>query len=511
MAPHNPDDPYAELKQLSAELMRAIDIRNKARSGEGDIVAAQATLLETILRIRNESEYLAGLNPDDRRIQGLRDTLSEIPKGHAPAAAVDRLAARLRGALVGAAQTTTNSQAEFFDTTPEIIEPASRGAMDRPLQTDPIWTTKVTPKGPIPVTRLSGEVVWIDPTAPHEPDDAVLTPGDEQHIADVTLSERSKLRSECDRLFSGADWPPANVIVEPFRRYAIEIFDVNAAAYRNAAVTQGRDSQQVLTALLHNLLSNLFGSEWESSPGEGLTRTDRQLGIEGLKVSEVVAIAGNDPDPQCLYHRLLSDAIMYRYRFHDLLPDPIPGEPPDINLSNLEWWRYIGLHERHDLAMAIKPYLEDRKAYWQCVYGTHTPELPAAPASSKTVTGGGPEESVFQATALSPQAEPFRSRGRGVKLEHGVEGQVAQETKDSVSPDIVAEPGNPEDRLRSFLGSHPGTTLADIKHSAGVFTPDFQRWRRGRLKQDSVMSERIEDVLNGTTQLKKNPPKKRLD
>lgn len=101
------------------------------------------------------------------------------------------------------------------------------------------------------------------------------------------------------------------------------------------------------------------------------TRTDWQLGIEGWKGREIVVIAGNDPDKNCLYHQLVGDAITYRYRFHAILPAPIPGEPPGINLSNLEWWQYIGLNERHNLAMAIKPYLEDRIAHWQFVYTPH--------------------------------------------------------------------------------------------------------------------------------------------
>src|SRR6266540_1762703 len=56
---------------------------------------------------------------------------------------------------------------------------------------------------------------------------------------------------------------------------------------------------------------------------------------QGWIGTEVVAIAGNDPDPNCLFHQLVGDAIQYRYRFHAILPVPIPGEPPGINLSNL--------------------------------------------------------------------------------------------------------------------------------------------------------------------------------
>lgn len=67
-----------------------------------------------------------------------------------------------------------------------------------------------------------------------------------------------------------------------------------------------------------------------------------------------------------------------------------------------------------------------------------------------------------------------------------------------------------EDRLQRFLTAHSGATLADIKYSAKVHTPDFQDWRRGKLNDESTMSRRIEAVLNGTTPLEKKPGK-RLD
>ena len=261
----------------------------------------------------------------------------------------------------------------------------AKGSMDRPSQTDPIWTITAEQKGPIPVTRLSGEVVWIDPTAPHEPDDAVLTPEDEQRIAEVTLSGRSELRSEIEKLFSGPDWPLASVIIEPFRRYATKVFDANAAAYQKAASTEARDAQDVLNAMARNLLSDVFGSEWESSPGEKVTRTDWQSSTEGWKGREMVVLAGNDPDKNCLYHQVVGDAVMYRYRFHAVIPAPNPGEPPGINASKLEWWQYIGLNERHNLAMAIKPYIEDRVAHWRFIYGSTSPANPDGAGGAATV------------------------------------------------------------------------------------------------------------------------------
>ena len=76
---------------------------------------------------------------------------------------------------------------------------------------------------------------------------------------------------------------------------------------------------------------------------------------------------------------------------------------------------------------------------------------------------------------------------------------------------IGLEPLSREERLQAFIVAHPGTTLADVKYSARVHTTDFQDWRNDRLKPQSVMSVRIEDVLSGATQLKKKPRKRRPD
>jgi hypothetical protein len=68
-----------------------------------------------------------------------------------------------------------------------------------------------------------------------------------------------------------------------------------------------------------------------------------------------------------------------------------------------------------------------------------------------------------------------------------------------------------EERLQAFIVAHPGTTLADIKYSSDVHTPDFQNWRKGKLGPNSVMSIRIEKVLSGASPLKKKPRKPRAD
>ena len=127
-----------------------------------------------------------------------------------------------------------------------------------------------------------------------------------------------------------------------------------------------------------NLLVSLFGREWENSPGERVVRIKWQDGGDGWKGEEIRVIAGNDPDPTCLYHQLVGDAIKHRYRFHAPLPAQVRGEPPGLGVSNLEWWQYIGLKDRHDLAMAVQPYLDDRIAHWQVVYSAPLPKVAAS-------------------------------------------------------------------------------------------------------------------------------------
>lgn len=286
-------------------------------------------------------------------------------------------------------------------------------ATDRVLQTDPVWTIRGTQKTPIPLTRLSGEIVWINPLGSKEPEDSVLTAEEEQQIAEVTLSARTELRSEIETVFGGPDWPAASAIIEPFRCYAIKVFDVNAKICRRAASAHGRDFNEVLGAMARNLLSEMFGIEWDKSPGDKVIRIDWQCGTEGWTGKEIRVIAGNNPDPVCRYHELIGDAIKYRYRFHDVPPDPIPGEPPGINLSNAEWWDYIGLKERHNLAMAIKPYLEDREAHWQSICASRRPTDASNGTEGQLQTAPGPSESLPEGGVPS---RPQRKRGRPTEI-----------------------------------------------------------------------------------------------
>jgi hypothetical protein len=93
------------------------------------------------------------------------------------------------------------------------------------------------------------------------------------------------------------------------------------------------------------------------------------------------------------------------------------------------------------------------------------------------------------------------------ETEHSTAPATADQTLTGES--VGAPDSSREERLSRFRLEHRGTTFADIRYSAEVYKPDFQAWRRGELKADSVMSERIEDVLSGGRPLKKKPPKPR--
>jgi len=58
-----------------------------------------------------------------------------------------------------------------------------------------------------------------------------------------------------------------------------------------------------------------------------------------------------------------------------------------------------------------------------------------------------------------------------------------------------------EARLQAFLTAN-STTIAAVSEAALVHKPDMQHWRHEELSGDSVMSQRIENVLSGKTPLK---------
>lgn len=79
-----------------------------------------------------------------------------------------------------------------------------------------------------------------------------------------------------------------------------------------------------------------------------------------------------------------------------------------------------------------------------------------------------------------------------------------QKDVESSNPEVLAK--DRETRLQTFLAAKH-TTIAAVSEAAQVHKPDMQHWRHGELNGDSVMAQRIENVLAGKTPLKNGEAK----
>jgi hypothetical protein len=257
----------------------------------------------------------------------------------------------------------------------DLASPAAAGV--------PKNATSAATQGAMRVTLIDGSVKWITPEDV-EPEESIWTPADEKRIAACVFDGRAAVRSELEKIFSEKGWPALAGLIEPFRRYAVTVFDVYASAYRQVTGTSAAYQEALNDRLLPMVLRDLFGREWDRTPGDSVVRTLWQDGPDGKPEGrEVDTVAGNDPDPTCVFYELLSHAIEHRHRFFEPLPAPEPGELPGIGLTILGLWQYIGLKERHSLAMAIKPYLEDRVAHWRFIYAPMGDDSDSASDPSK--------------------------------------------------------------------------------------------------------------------------------
>lgn len=91
--------------------------------------------------------------------------------------------------------------------------------------------------------------------------------------------------------------------------------------------------------------------------------------------------------------------------------------------------------------------------------------------------------------AITPQAN-----GNGA-ADAGMPG------KESDPPDPEVSELDRETRLRAFLTAN-NTTIAAVSEAAFVHKPDMQHWRHEELSGESIMSQRIENVLSGKTPLR---------
>jgi hypothetical protein len=96
-------------------------------------------------------------------------------------------------------------------------------------------------------------------------------------------------------------------------------------------------------------------------------------------------------------------------------------------------------------------------------------------------------------------------------METAAPAAVVANSDRNVDEPVASEPdGRAQDRearLQAFLVANDAS-IAAVSETALVHKPDMQRWRRGELSGDSVMSRRIENVLAGKTPLKADPEKR---
>ena len=142
-------------------------------------------------------------------------------------------------------------------------------------------------------------------------------------------------------------------------------------------------------------------------------------------------------------------------------------------------------------------------AHWMAMLIEASADVPTPPAPPEDPSPSQP--STESQIAIDKESDAGAS---GTSVE-----EISVETQDQPSaPGSSEVPAvTREERLSRFMQDHPGTTYADIKYSANVYTAEFQDWRREQLKATSEMSKRIEEVLSGGRPLRKKPRKSPAD
>ena len=70
-------------------------------------------------------------------------------------------------------------------------------------------------------------------------------------------------------------------------------------------------------------------------------------------------------------------------------------------------------------------------------------------------------------------------------------------TDETLKADTSIRVTTREERLKTFIREVKSASIADVCRTAQVYKANMQQWRHGELSEDSVMSQRIEDVLAG--------------
>jgi hypothetical protein len=127
-------------------------------------------------------------------------------------------------------------------------------------------------------------------------------------------------------------------------------------------------------------------------------------------------------------------------------------------------------------------------------------------ANSKSNYLGKAGESIPIIRGVCYASAMFCARLETESLEQRVE-LLETQVPDSPTRTIPDALASREERLQGFIKEHD-TKIAAVCRSAKVFKANMQQWRHEELADDSVMSERIEDVLSGKTPLVRRGKKK---
>jgi len=165
----------------------------------------------------------------------------------------------------------------------------------------------------------------------------------------------------------------------------------------------------------------------------------------------------------------------------------------------VEWWQYIGLNERHNLAMAIKPYLEDRQAHWQsvCALGKS--------ADANNGTGASRKSEPARDAVAKPDAHVPKEFGKPKKR---VRRNPKYEVIDKALQEIAeSRPSSQEEILQSLDGrrvvtppAEPFVTAADgCLGSSGTHQPPVRGFQNGGRVRLAIFAARPEEVVAVTT------------
>lgn len=186
------------------------------------------------------------------------------------------------------------------------------------------------------------------------------------------------------------------------------------------------------------------------------------------------------------YDGLMGEAVGRAVgQFHEFVRTAVTDELAKLTLA--AWQRHREIYQRKSAETTAS--VDGRVAQAEPAATAPPPITEAQPAWCDAHGKGTESAAAPPAVAEAPprvrgDATPTETVGA---MEAAVDGNIVAEVRDA--------------RLQAFIRRH-NTTIAAVSEAALVYKPDMQHWRHEELSGDSVMSQRIENVLSGKTPLK---------